>query len=117
MPEKKHVTTKPKPLHVVRSNEVVITLTARRSNSGYCYTDLTVSREWVNPTTGRLAHGSNFFLNHAEDLVTAIQAAAAWLRGDRSAPAAEDDLPPEDYEYESRRSQYELENLGAGDLG
>jgi hypothetical protein len=100
MAEKKHATSKPKPVHVVRSNEVVITLTARRSNSGYCYTDLTISREWVNPTTGRLAHGSSFFLNHTEDLVTAIQGAAAWLRGDRPAPAAKDTGPLEDYEHE-----------------
>ncbi len=89
MADKKHAISKPKPLHVVQSNEVVITLTARRSNSGYCYTDLAISREWVNQSSGRLCHGSNFFLNHTEDLLRAIQEAAAWLREANATPSAE----------------------------
>jgi hypothetical protein len=73
MADKKHTTGKPKPLHTVCSGEVLITLSERQTNSGYCYRDMTLSREWSNQTTLRRAHGSTFYEKHEEDLVKAIR--------------------------------------------
>jgi hypothetical protein len=108
MANSKHVASKPTPLHVVRSGEVVITLAERQSNSGYRYRDMVLLREWLNQSSGRRAHGASFFEKHEEDLVKAIREAAAWLRGAGQTPIAADaNGPLEDYEHESRKMEYE----------
>ena len=100
MPDKKQAASKPKPLHTVRSGEVVITLSERQTNSGYSYRDMTLSREWSNQTSGRRAHGSTFFEKHEEDLVRAIHEAAAWLRASQAAPAVQDAGTLEDHKHD-----------------
>jgi hypothetical protein len=106
-----NATTKPKPLHIVRSGEVVISISERQSNSGYSYQDLTLTREWTSQATGKRVHGSPFFFaKHEEDLIKAIRRAAAWLRGSQATPTTEDaNEPSEDYEDEARKLASELE--------
>ena len=118
MADKKHSTSTPKPLHTIRVGEVTILITERQTNAGFRYKVFTPTREWVHLGTGRRSHGSPVFAEqHEDDLVKAIREAAAWLRGEQPAPSTEDAGQLEDSEYESRRSQYELENPTGGNHG
>jgi hypothetical protein len=110
MTEKKH-TTKPKALHVLSSGEVQGTITEKRSNSGFVYKSLELSRNWSNSTTGRRVTGTVFFLTNLEDLMSIIRQAAPLLHETYAAPMSEDAAGPlEDYEHESRKMEYESQD-------
>lgn len=80
MSDKKKTNGKSEPEHVVCSGEVRATITMRQSNSGYCYLDFPLTRQWAARASGKQATGNSFFEKHEEDLVDAVRQACLWIR-------------------------------------
>ncbi len=78
--KKRQVSAKPKPEHVVRCGEVVVTILKRQANSGLLYRTFLITREWRSMTTQRDSHATSFFESNEEDLVESIRNAAAYVR-------------------------------------
>jgi hypothetical protein len=92
MPEKKPVSGKQKPVHVVRCGEVTAAVYLRQSNAGFSYYDFSLGRCWNSMATGKESHGSSFFEKHEEDLLKAIRQASEWVR-EKTRPAPADGVP------------------------
>ena len=110
MPDKKQIIAKPKPLHTVCSGEVTATI-SEQLNSDYAYLEIKLTRERTSQASDRRAFVStSFYEKHEEDLVRVIRQAAAWLREAHTVPTSGNaNEPLEDYESESRKLEYELE--------
>jgi len=78
--KKRQVSAKPKPEHVIRCGEVVLTIWKRRANSGLLYRTFLITREWRSMTTQRDSHATSFFESNEKELIEGIRKAAAYVR-------------------------------------
>ena len=68
-----------KPIHVIREGAISASIYRRQSPSGYAYLDFSLTRSWKTQSSGKTGCSTNYFAINRQDLVTAIDRAAAWI--------------------------------------
>jgi hypothetical protein len=91
MNDKKKTTTKNRPVHLIRSQEISATVYMKQSNAGFCYFDYTIGRNWRSQASGKEAHGVSFFDKHQDAIIEVVMEASAWIRAQLQANAANQD--------------------------
>ena len=86
--ESKKTASSHKPAHTMQCGEVTVRIHRRQSNAGFTYYDFSLARSWRSIASGKETHGSTFFAAHEQDLLRAVQEAAAWLREQAGSPAS-----------------------------
>lgn len=68
-----------KPIHVIREGAISASIYRRQSPSGYAYLDFSLTRSWKTQTSGKTGCSTNYFALNRNELVAAIDSAAAWI--------------------------------------